>query len=685
MKKILAVVLALVIAFSALSMFALAKEEKTVPLVVLQGYSGPDLAYVDENGEYIIDEETGEVKLAWGLDLGALVTDLIIALPKVATGSVIDNDGLAKAWLPVLKEHLAPLGRTETGESKENLLPYPSGAANTQVSAMYENGTEEFIGEHKFSAVAVEKYGAENVFSFTFDWRKSQLDYAEALDEYIQDVKEITGSDKVDIMGLSHGGQYGTTYLYYYGDKGDVRNAILANPATWGTTFIGSVFTGEYIDLDAQNLMLWCQYFFDFEEDFTRIFDYVTLEQLVGALNVILQDRDFIERASHFGSLLDFIPPESFDEAIDFLGLSAEKNGKLYNDTVKLHQEFMAGDNLANKLAELRENGTKIGHIVGVGYESITGDNYNGDLVIDAHLSSGSYCTPLGTTFPDGYVQQNTNCDNPNHYHLSPEQNLDASTGFSPDHTWYAIGQAHGQYFNDPYTRQILFEFLLGDLENVYSDDRYPQFHYTEKHSDSVYVRFNNTDTGYHSSADTQLIVENLSKTSKLHILKMYVEGAQVDYEIKRNTVLDVGEKITVDVSNISPETANKPFQIVVKFYLEDNPNTYSEKIFNFVAMSDEEMEKYPHLAVVGEGEKPVPSPDEKPVPSPDEKPTVPATPEEPTTPDEPSTDNNDVSTDVNIPNTTTKQPIAVGVASVICGFAVLSTGVLLKKKKENE
>lgn len=79
MKKILSVVLAVLIIFSALSLGVVAETEEKVPVVILQGYSGPDLAYADENGEPIFDEN-GNVQLAWPLNfdnLGADITELL--------------------------------------------------------------------------------------------------------------------------------------------------------------------------------------------------------------------------------------------------------------------------------------------------------------------------------------------------------------------------------------------------------------------------------------------------------------------------------------------------------------------------------------------------------------------------------------------------------------------------------
>lgn len=686
MKKALSVFLAVIMVLSTFSLFALAKEEEIVPVVVLQGYSGPTLVYTDENGEPIIDPETGDVVKAWHIDLGELILKLVAALPAGVVGTAMGYDAIAEAWSAILKDALAPIGVNPDGSSRENITYYPKGAAATQVSALIENDMEEYIPESVFCEKAIEMVGAENVFGFTYDWRKSQVDYAKAIDEYIQEVKRITGSDKVDLMGLSHGGQYGTSYLYYYGHKHDVRNAILANPATLGTTVVGQLFTGKTLDLDMQNLMKWIQYAFDMEEDFDLIFKYLTLEDLIALLNRVLSDEELIMKASHMPSLLDFVPNDYFEEAVEYTGLSAEENGKAYYDTVEFHTNLAAGNNLSKKLAQLREEGMKIGHIVGVGYESVSGQNYNGDLVIDAHLSSGSYCTPLGEKLPADYVQQNTNCDNPDHYHISPEYNLDASTGFSPDHTWYAIGQAHGQYFNDPYTRQIVCEFLWGNLETVFDDERFPQFNYTQKHADNIYVHFNNTDVGYHSSADTELIVENLSNTSPIHILCVDVNGADMEYAYEINTVLQVDEKYVIDISNVSPETADKPFTVAVTYIIDNTQHTIAKKEFSFIAMSDENMEIYSHLAknTVDEDAEPAPEETVKPEePTQDTEQETKPEAEKPVIDETTTEENKEIITDVEIPDTDCVQPNSVVIALAVCGVALITSAVVLRKKED--
>ena len=44
---------------------------------------------------------------------------------------------------------------------------------------------------------------ADYIFIYTNDWRKGQAQYAKDIDAYIDEVRALTGSDKVDIYGLS--------------------------------------------------------------------------------------------------------------------------------------------------------------------------------------------------------------------------------------------------------------------------------------------------------------------------------------------------------------------------------------------------------------------------------------------------------------------------------------------------
>lgn len=674
MKKILSVILAVLIIVSAVSIGVVAGAEEKVPVVILQGYSGPNLAYADENGEPIFDEN-GNVQLAWPLNFDNLGADVVELLADVT----LNQADLAVELAKKIKEYLAPIGMNPDGTSKNNLVPYPSGAAATRASTLIENGMEQYIPERVVADMAIEEVGAENVFGFTFDWRRSQLDYAAALDAYIQEVKEITGSDKVDIYGLSHGGQYGTTYLYFYGDKGDVRRAMFGNPATLGTTLCGSLFTGEYLNVPLDEIVAFIEHGFEYEKDWEWIFQLLSTDGIVDVANNALTYPDLWNGIISIPSLWDFVPYNYFEEAISYTGLNVVDNKKLYVDTTAYHTLISnGGDSLANKLAELTEDGVQIGYVVGNGYTSPNG-KYNSDILIDTYLSSGSDCAPVNESFASDYTQANTVCDNPNHYHISPEFDIDASTGFLPDSTWYVRNQGHGMIMHDEYSKNLVHDFLWGDIVNVYSSKEYPQFNMSQNNGEILYARFDNTSSGYHSTKDTALVVKNMSVEADVVIWSIEAVGADIDFEYAQGLTISKGKVYKFKATNNDFENANIPFEVQITYSLLNTQLTYTTSVFCFTPMTDAQMTRFSYLSQVADV-------------VPDEEPTESTTaPEDDTT--ESTTESTSDDTTVNNDNKTenvegdipkTNRSIStVATAVAVLAGTIIATGVVIKKREE--
>ncbi len=675
MKKILSVVLAALIIFSALSLGVVAETKEKVPVVILQGYSGPNLAYADENGEPIVDEN-GNVQLAWPLNFDNLGADIVELLADITLNQADLTIELAKK----VKEYLAPIGMNPDGTSKNNLVPYPSGAAATRASTLLENGMEQYIPERVVADMAIEEVGAENVFGFTFDWRKSQVDYAAALDKYIQEVKEITGSDKVDIYGLSHGGQYGTTYLYLYGDKGDVRRAMFGNPATLGTSLCGSLFTGEYLDAPLDEIIAFIEHGFEYEKDWEWIFQLLSDDGIVDVANGVLTYPDLWNGIISIPSLWDFVPHNYFEEAINYTGLNIVDNKKLYVDTTAYHTLISNGrDNLANKLAELTEDGIQIGYVVGNGYTSPNG-KYNSDILIDTYLSSGSDCALVNETFARDYVQANTVCNNPDHYHISPEFDIDASTGFLPDSTWYVRNQGHGMIMHDEYSKNLVHDFLWGDIKNVYSSKEYPQFNISQNNGEILYARFDNTSSGYHSTDDTALVIKNMSVEADVIIWSIKSVGADINFEYSQGLTISKGNVVNISAVNNDFDSAEIPFEVQITYSLLNTQLTYTTTVFGFTPMTDEQMTQFSYLSQVADVVPDETTSESTTAPEDD---TTESTTENTT---ESTTSNNDENNTENvegdIPKTNRSISTVVTALAVLAGTAI-TAGVVIKKKDE--
>ncbi len=675
MKKMLSVILAVLIIFSAVSIGAVAGTEEKVPVVILQGYSGPDLAYADENGEPIVDEN-GNVQLAWPLNFDNLGADIAELLADVT----LSQSDLGDAIVDVLQEYFEPLEMHPDGTSKNNLVPYPSGAAATRASTLIENGMEEYIPEAVVAEMAMEEVGAENVFGFTQDWRQSQVDSAADLDAYIQEVKEITGADQVDLYGLSHGGQYGTSYLYYYGHKGDVRRAMFGDPATLGTSAVGSFFTGEYVDVNLEDVIRFVEHGFEYEQDWEWLLQLLLLDEaLVEIVNSALVNTDLLEGIVLIPSLWDFVPYNYFEDALQHVGLNETDNGKLYNDTVKFHNDVNNGGlNLANKLSALENSGMKIGYVCGSGYDSING-KYNSDILIDTYLSSGSDCALANERFPDGYVQAGTVCDNPNHYHVSPEFDIDASTGFLPDSTWYVRNQGHGMIMHDEYSKNLVHDFLWGDIKDVYSSKEYPQFNMSQNNGEILYARFNNTSSGYHSTDDDALVVKNMSVESDVVIWSIEAVGADVDFSYSAGLTIPMGKVYNFEAIDNDFDNAEIPFEVRITYSLLNTQLTSITSVFCFTPMTDAQMTQFSYLSKTADV-----VPDETTTESTTAPDDITETTTEPTTESTTSGDSGDNTENVegDIPKTNRSISTVITAVAVLAGTAI-TAGIVIKKKEE--
>ncbi len=609
MKKIVSLILVALLAFPLALFTASAAKDEPVPLIIMRGYTGPHIAYADENGEPIINED-GSVKKAWPLDTDKLLKDAAEVMPLVGIGKLTFYEAIVELF----ERTLEPLQILPDGTSVNSLVAFPSaGAEYTRVSYLKENSMTDVISEEELIEYAKENGLTEDdMFCFTHDWRKSQLEYAASLDEYIQQVKQLTGADKVDLFGLSHAGQYTSTYLYYYGHKGDVRKAMLANPATLGTSICGSLFTGEELNFDFKTLVSFVQHSMKTEENFEKLVALIPLENLVGVLNDILKEPSIEQGIMSIPSLWDLVPADRFDEALAYAekqGASVWPNGKLSDELLEntkiYHQEVAADGNLAKALKALTKgsNRVQIGYIVGTGYGALNGGGNNSDFVIDTYLSSGgACCAKLGEKLPSDYKQANTNCSDLSHYHISPEFDIDASTGVLPDSTWYVNGQGHGMFIIDEYSANLIKEFFWGDVVNVYSDKAYPQFNLSQNTSESVYARFNNTASGYHTAQDTELLIKNLSADSNLRIWSITADGVDIAFDYEKGVKIKQGEEISIAVTDGAFADSAVPFALEITYTLENLQLTTVIDTLGFTAISNAQAERYRHLSLNSTG-----------------------------------------------------------------------------------
>lgn len=567
-KKSIAFVLSIVMVLSVFSAAVTAEYQlegdiTDYPVIMVPGYSGTELVMVNDDGS--------ETRI-WGLNMDSVLDRVMNRIIDLGKGLVLTIDGnaeyLGKTVGEELEAELEYMKMNPDGTSKYNIKIENESAEHTNMAYILENGlSEDYIYEPSLSVEIAEYIGEENIFFFTEDWRTSVYDCATRLDSYIQEVKELTGKDKVNIIAVSHGGQVSTTYLSMFGYKQDVNNAVLTVPAIGGAALAYDIMSGNAA-LDEETLIYYIEHGFDTEGHYAWLLE----AQQLGFLDNLVQELlPYVYNViGNFGSIWDFIPLEYYDE-VKTIHLDPVENAAIIEKSDFIHYEIMANyhENLQKCMAEY---GIDIYIIAGSGVHAVSGLGENSDGIICTDDSTGAKCAPYGLRYADGFTGELTQCDNPDHDHVSPSMEADASTAYLPENTWFVEGLYHGMTFHDEYSRSLTLKTLLTEeIEDIYSDPAYPQFHDSTNVNNGVYVRFENSPEGYVAGNDKYIVIKNISKEYSLKISSVEVMGAPLVVHSLGTAALEPGEEIALPVTGSLPEISNALLQVNVNYELVGN------------------------------------------------------------------------------------------------------------------
>lgn len=588
-KRILSLVMSVVMLFTAFSVIAGAAYEVNgeitdYPVIIVPGYSGSELVMVNENGT---EEQI------WGLNMDSILDRVLGRVVDLGKGLVLTIKGnpeyLGKTVGEELEAELEFMKMNDDGTSKYNVRIANPDVLSTNMAYILENGLPEaYVHEPELSAEIAEYIGEENIFFFTEDWRTSVYDCAVRLDGYIQDVKEYTGKDKVNIIAVSHGGQVSATYFTLFGHKQDVDNAVLTVPAIGGAALAYDIMSGT-AKLDEETLVYYIEHGFDTDGHYAWLLE----AQQLGFLDDIIEELyPYVYNViGNFGSIWDFIPLEYYAETRD-MHLDPVENAAIIEKSDYVHFEVMANyhENLQRCIDEY---GVDIRIIAGSGVHAVSGLMENSDAIICTDDATGAQCAPYGKRYADGFTGALTQCTDPTHDHISPSMEVDASTAFLPENTWFVEGLYHGMTFHDEYSRSLALKTLLTDeIVDVYSDPAYPQFHESTNNNNAVYVTFGNTNPGIVTGNDKAIVIKNISKTYPVKISSIEVMGADLVVRSMGISQLEPGEEVSIKVTGKLPQVSNALMQVNVCYELVGNTTApIGKKLVSFKIMNGESVE----------------------------------------------------------------------------------------------
>lgn len=573
MKKIICIVMSVLITLmTCVCAFAEnPKKDDEYPVIMVAGYSSSKLQMTNPDST---------VESAWGgLEIDKIISYLVNFIlfderAKEAFSSFSDEQIIKNVGGAVvdLYGHLA---LDNDGNSINTIDTYIKTAEESCTGTLIEQGREDLVTEPEIQAEIAERVGGyDNLFTFNCDFRMGTVDCAQRLDAFIESVLEYTGSDKVNIYAVSHGGQTAATYLSLYGYKEQVNNAVLTVPAIGGAALAYDILSGK-AELDEDNLVRFVEHGMMFEPDLDWLVQCNPLGNLDGIIQgVIPYLLDGV--LGHWGSMWDFVPAEYYDELKNEL-LDPVENAGIIEKSDYVHYELMPyfGENL-RKAAD--EYGVDISIIAGTGNNAVTGLKENSDSIITVSSSTGATVAAYGEKFSDGY----TAICGDNKY-VSPAMDIDASTAYLPDNTWFVDGLFHGMTIKDSYTTELAMKLLLTDeLKDVDSDPAYPQFRVSSNRAYKAYFEFKDSPCGRISGSKT-LVIKNISEKNNMKLLAVTPRGlGDITFKIPDKTVLAPGESVEIQCEGDMRQASKTSGEVTVSYLMKGAVTPINERTLYF-------------------------------------------------------------------------------------------------------
>lgn len=454
------------------------KDCEFYPTIIVPGLGQSNVWVVDDNGDFVLDDEGNKISsFPAYIQIDKVVVRAII--PALLSLLTQQNMGLSDAVADIIDICFGINASDSEGNLSDNV------ATEKYLYSVAECNEEE--RKTIYSHVPMNKYTTDqpedHMYYFTYNSYGNNIELARELYDYIQMVKEQTGHSKVNLVPLSQGGTIVNNLMEYYPDfSQQLHKIIFVVPALDGSTIIGDVFNGRINFLDVD--YLYNGFFGELgllDEETARIIellirilpDEVLMECLEAACETLVESVMITST-----NLWALCPSGDYPTAAEKY-LSTPEMAEIRKQTDKYYQAQLNSD--AN-IKELISDGVQVFCIAEYDVNMINvGTSWNiqnADYIIQLDSTSmGAYAANVGETLPDDYVQQNTNCKNPSHNHISPDRVVDASTGLLPDTTFYFDGQKHEQTALNDVILKLALRLIESDkIKDVYSSPDYPQF-----------------------------------------------------------------------------------------------------------------------------------------------------------------------------------------------------------------
>ncbi len=475
-KRALAFILSIIFVFSSFT--AVTAQSSTV---------GSDIPviYVHGQGCSLIADEPEGTRPVYPISLPA---DYIESAVKNNIG-VFAKAVITQEWdefCDVLYDIVAPLYKEialdENGESRNGIRAAWSWDKNS-LNTTKVNG----------------KYPIER-FDFQYDFRLDPYETADILHQYIEDVLEATGEEKVALSGRCLGACIAAAYMEKY-DGEYVSDLILYASALNGVAAVGKSFSGElYLDADSVE-----RYVYDLDiaadkalddliDSFVSLFNATYgLDVACWSVNNVFPDiylkiipRLLIDTFGTFPGYWAMVSDEDYEKAKEtvFYGSDTEKYAKFIEKIDNYH--YNVQNEIEKDFRHYNEIGIETANIVKYGYQSVPiekgTDKLSDGLCYVSDSSIGANTVSINKKFNRFYLKKAK--DKGTDIYISPDCEIDASKCLMPDRTWFVKNLEHKNF---PKCMDELYsEIINNNGFTVFSDEKYPQYLVYNKASDGA-------------------------------------------------------------------------------------------------------------------------------------------------------------------------------------------------------
>ncbi len=563
---------AVLIVIAAAPAYAAAKDP--TPLIILQGYSGPQL-FLDYG---LPTEQQIWMPSLNGKSVRSLADVLLYTLPKL----IVDAGGNADKVVEKFGEVAPLLSKMEMnddGSPKYNVTARPHGAKNARWDVMLARGEERLNSQRTITNTFMPTVPADHIYCFANDWRLGQVEGSAALHQFIQEVKADSGHDKVNLFGISYGGQLAAAYLSLYGGE-DIEGVVMHAPAIRGSQLTVDIMENESFAFDPAVLLEFAAIYLERELSINQRIGGVSMEVISDLALQIIRTYLVKPLIQKFGSFWDIMPPAEY-ERMKARYLDPVKNAELIRRSDIIHYQMMP--NISETLKYWQSRGVKIALVCGANAPLVGGNMINSDRIIDLASTTGATVLPLGKK-GEVDVPAEQVCANPAHPHRSPDGAIDASSCYLPDQTWIFLGQYHGQAAWDSYARDLYIKWLYTDeIKDVYSNPDYPQFRDSCNPNDGIEARFSNSVSGYLTGEDDKLLLKNLSDY-ELSLTSVQAEGLRLEVPLTDRILIRPGETVRLRYECVLPQK-RQSFSLKVDFVRESIVPSKETRTFAFAAL----------------------------------------------------------------------------------------------------